>query len=59
MRVLMKIMRLRPGQIPEHRAVTGVILSMAMTMTTARLRRISMVVKQELDREEYKGSVWD
>jgi len=40
------MMMMRPGQIPEHRAVEGTVLAMAMTMTTGRVRRTRMAVRK-------------
>jgi len=34
------------GRIPEHRAVEGANLAMAMTMTTARVRRTRRAVRK-------------
>jgi len=36
------------GRIPERRAVEGAVLAMAITMTTASVRRTRRVVRKEL-----------
>jgi hypothetical protein len=46
MRYSMRMMMMTTGRIQVRRAVEGAILAMAMTMTTARVRRPRMVVRK-------------
>jgi hypothetical protein len=41
------MMMMRTGRIPEGQAVEGAVLAMAMTMTTARVRRTLRVVRND------------
>ena len=41
---------MRTGWLPEHRAVNGAVLAMAMTLTTVRVRRIRRAVRMGLDK---------
>jgi hypothetical protein len=40
------MMMMRPGQISEPRVVLRAVLEMTMTITTARVRRTSRVVRK-------------
>jgi hypothetical protein len=40
------MMMMRTGRIPERRAVDGAVLTMTMTMATARVRRTCRAVRK-------------
>jgi hypothetical protein len=42
------MMMMRPGAIPQHHAVGGAILALAMTMIIARVKRTCRAVRREL-----------
>jgi hypothetical protein len=43
----MRMMMMRTGRIPDGLAVEGAVLAMAMTMTTASVRRTRRAVSKE------------